>query len=183
MLDLKWVRLETPGPVGVGTRASRPSSGSSGIGVPDPVEVIEFLPPHRLRDSPRGHVPGDRRLPASRRSTTAEPGSPGTRRSSRRSCPSLLGLILAPILGRVFQADLERPGRAARDRNGHGRTARWSSTSSTRRTSCSGPISRHGRRSLAMAAGRCRAWPASSSSSSTCSATRVRPMSAVPRTE
>ncbi len=44
MHDLKWVAIETPGPVRVGTRAS--SVRILGIGVADPVEITEFLPPH-----------------------------------------------------------------------------------------------------------------------------------------
>ncbi len=106
MLDLKRVRLETSAPVGVGTRATA-FVRILGFGVPDPVEVIEFLPPtdYAIRHEGMFRGSGVFRLEAlddgRTRVTWDETLIPPV-------LPSLLGAILAPILGRVFQADLER---------------------------------------------------------------------------
>jgi len=106
MHDLKWVRLVTPGPIRVGTRAEG-LVRILGIGVDDPIEVTEFLPPHDYairHDGPfRGS--GVFRLEA------LDGGR--TRVSWDETLippilPNLLGLIQAPLLGRIFQADLER---------------------------------------------------------------------------
>lgn len=106
MLDLKRVHLETPGPVGVGTRATA-LVRILGVGVTDPVEVIEFLPPrdYAIRHEGAFQGAGVFRLEAldngRTRVTWDETLIPPI-------LPNLLGAILAPILGRVFQADLER---------------------------------------------------------------------------
>ena len=47
MTDLKAVRVTTPGPIGVGTRAEG-QIRILGIPVADPVEIVEFAPPHRF---------------------------------------------------------------------------------------------------------------------------------------
>jgi hypothetical protein len=106
MHDLKWVRIETPGPIGVGTRAEG-LVRILGIGVIDPIEVTEFLPPHAYAISHEGLFRGsgvfrldaldDGRTRVTWDETLIAP-----------ILPNLLGLIQAPILGRTFQADLER---------------------------------------------------------------------------
>ncbi len=106
MHDLKWVHLLTPGALGVGSRAEG-LVRILGIGVRDPVEVTEFLPPHDYairHDGPfRGS--GVFRLEAlddgRTRITWDETLVPPI-------LPNLIGLIQAPLLGRIFQADLER---------------------------------------------------------------------------
>jgi len=106
MHDLKWVRLSTPGPIAVGTRAEG-LVRILGIGVIDPIEITEFLPPHDYAIRHEGHFQGTGvfRLEAldggRTRLTWDETLVPPV-------LPHLLGLIQAPLLGRIFQADLER---------------------------------------------------------------------------
>ena len=106
MHDLKWVRIQTPGPIGVGTRADG-LVRIFGIGVNDPIEVTEFLPPHVYSVSHEGLFRGsgvirlealdDGRTRVTWDETLIAP-----------ILPNLLGLIQAPLLGRTFQADLDR---------------------------------------------------------------------------
>ena len=106
MHDLKWVRIQTTGQIGVGTRAEG-LVRILGIGVGDPIEVTEFLPPHVYGISHDGLFRGsgvfrlealdDGRTRVTWDETLIAP-----------VLPNLLGLIQAPILGRIFQADLER---------------------------------------------------------------------------
>ena len=106
MHDLKWVRIDTPGPVRVGTRAES-LVRILGIGVQDPIEVTVFLPPHDYAIRHEGPFTGSGvfRLEAlddgRTRVTWDETLIPPI-------LPNLLGLIQAPLLGRIFQADLER---------------------------------------------------------------------------
>lgn len=106
MHDLKWVHLTTRGPVRVGTRAVG-LVRILGMSVEDPVEVTELLPPHDYAIRHDGHFRGTGvfRLEAldndRTRLTWDETLIPPI-------LPNLLGLIQAPLLGRIFQADLER---------------------------------------------------------------------------
>jgi uncharacterized protein YndB with AHSA1/START domain len=106
MHDLKWVRLVTPGPIRVGTQAEG-LVRILGIGVLDPVEIIELLPPHDYAVRHGGPFRGSGvfKLEAlddgATRVTWDETLIPPV-------LPNLIGLIQAPLLGRVFQADLER---------------------------------------------------------------------------
>lgn len=106
MVDLKWVRLETPGPIGLGSRAAG-LVRILGIGVKDPVEVIEFRAPQRYAIRHEGAFEGTgvfdlEALDGGRTRLTWDETLVAP------VLPNLVGLILAPILGRVFQADLER---------------------------------------------------------------------------
>ena len=106
MHDLKWVRVDTPGPIRVGTRAEA-LVRILGIGVRDPVEVSVFLPPHDYAMRHEGQFKGsgvfrlealdDGRTQVTWDETLIPP-----------ILPNLIGLIQAPLLGRIFQADLER---------------------------------------------------------------------------
>jgi uncharacterized membrane protein len=107
MTEMKSVRLTTPGPVGVGTRGEA-TVRILGIAVNDPVEVVEFAPPHRfaIRHDGRfsGHglitldtLDGGRRTRVEWAETLIPP-----------ILPNLGSMVQAPILGRIFQADLER---------------------------------------------------------------------------
>jgi uncharacterized membrane protein len=106
MTDLKAVRVTTPGPIGVGTRADG-AIRILGIPVTDPIEIVEFEPPHRFalrhlgRFSGSGLITLDT-LDGGRRTRVewAETLVPPV-------LPNLGSMIQAPILGRVFQADLE----------------------------------------------------------------------------
>jgi uncharacterized protein YndB with AHSA1/START domain len=107
MLEMKAVRLLTPGPVGVGTRGEA-DVRIFGVRVSDPVEVVEFVPPFRFGIAHRGlfsgsgsivldTLDGGRRTHVAWAETLVPP-----------VFPSLGSLLQAPILRRIFQADLDR---------------------------------------------------------------------------
>ena len=107
MTDLKAVRVSTPGPTWVGTRAEG-QIRIFGVTVADPVEIVEFSPPHRFAIRHRGRFSGSGlitldTLDGGRRTRVewAETLVPPV-------LPNLGALIQGPVLGRVFQADLER---------------------------------------------------------------------------
>jgi uncharacterized membrane protein len=107
MGEMKAVRLLTPGPVGVGTRGEA-EVRVLGITVSDPVEVVEFAPPHRFAIRHEGRFKGGGlitldTLDGGRRTRVewAETLVPPV-------LPNLGSLVQGPILGRIFQADLER---------------------------------------------------------------------------
>jgi len=106
MVDLKRVAIETPGPVRVGTRANS-TVRILGIAVADPVEVTEFLPPRRyaIRHEGAFHGTGVFQLDALDNGRT---GVTWDETLVPPILPNLVSAALAPILGRVFQADLER---------------------------------------------------------------------------
>jgi uncharacterized membrane protein len=107
MAEMKAVRLLTPGPVGAGTRGEA-DVRILGITVGDPVEVVEFVPPHRFAIRHEGRFSGGGlitldTLDGGRRTRVewAETLVPPV-------LPNLGSIIQGPILGRIFQADLER---------------------------------------------------------------------------
>ncbi|GEM_PF-115909 len=107
MTEMKAVHLTTPGPVGVGTRGEA-TVRILGIAVNDPVEVVEYAPPHRFAIRHDGRFSGSGlitldTLDGGRRTRVewAETLIPPV-------LPNLGSMIQAPILGRIFQADLER---------------------------------------------------------------------------
>ena len=150
MEEMKAVRLTTPGPVGVGTRGD--------------ADVRIFLvgdrrrrrgrrlrPAHPVRHPPRGDVHRRRAGSRSRRSTAARTLVRWDERLVPPLFPHLGQLLQKPIMGAIFQADLERlreivesqhAEAMARRRRGRRLTrspaGRCASTSSTRRTSSSG---------------------------------------------
>jgi uncharacterized membrane protein len=107
MTEMTAVRLITPGPVGVGTRAEA-DVRILGITVRDPVEIVELSPPHRfaIRHEGRfqGHglitldtLDGGRRTRVDWAETLVPP-----------ILPTLGAMVQGPIFQRIFQADLER---------------------------------------------------------------------------
>lgn len=107
MTDLKSVEILTPGPLRVGSRATA-TVRILGITVADPVEVVELAPPHRYgirHDGAfKGHglitldtIDGGRRTRVEWSETLVPP-----------VLPNLGAVIQAPILERIFRADLER---------------------------------------------------------------------------
>lgn len=107
MTDLTSVLVATPGPIGVGTRAEG-RIRILGIGVDDPIEVVEFAPPHRYAVRHLGSFRGDGLI-----ALDTLDGGRRTRIEWAETLippvlPNLGSLVQAPILGRVFQADLER---------------------------------------------------------------------------
>ena len=107
MREMKAVSIDTPGPVGVGTRASA-TVRILGIGVEDPVEITELEPPTRYAIRHLGLFSGDGLI-------TLEPGADGTttivrwrERLAPPVLPALGAALQAPILRQIFQADLLR---------------------------------------------------------------------------
>ena len=107
MHDMKSVRIDTPGPIGVGTRAEA-TVRILGIPVTDPVEIVEFSPPTRYAIRHLGLFEGDGLF-------TLEPGADGTTTIVRWTerleppvLPDLGSMVQAPILRSIFQADLAR---------------------------------------------------------------------------
>jgi uncharacterized membrane protein len=110
MHDLKSVRIDTPGPIGPGTRATG-RVRILGITVEDPVEITEFEPPSRFAIAHEGLFTGSGLI-------TLEPGADGTTTIVRWEevlvppvLPEVGALVMRPILGAVFQADLHRLAR------------------------------------------------------------------------
>ncbi|HWP61984.1 MAG TPA: SRPBCC family protein [Candidatus Binatia bacterium] len=106
MTDLRSVRIETPGPVGVGTRAVG-TVRIAGITVQDPVEVTAFDAPARFAVEHLGLFRGHGVF-------TVEPLGDGAARVVWEEVlqaplfPRAWWLSARPILGRVFAADLGR---------------------------------------------------------------------------
>jgi carbon monoxide dehydrogenase subunit G len=106
MEEMKSVRLTTPGPVGVGTRGEADVRIFL-VGVVDPVEIDVYDPPTRFGIRHVGTFTGEGRI-------TLE--AIDARRTLVRwdehlvppLFPHLGQLLQKPILGGVFQADLER---------------------------------------------------------------------------
>jgi hypothetical protein len=106
MEEMKSVRLTTPGPIGVGTRGEADVRIFL-VGVVDPVEIDVYDPPTRFGIRHVGTFAGRGRI-------TLEPIDP--RRTLVRwdehlvppIFPHLGQLLQKPILGAIFQADLER---------------------------------------------------------------------------
>ncbi len=105
MAELKAVRIETPGPMRVGTRAVG-LVRIFGVPVWDPVEVVGWDPPHRFAIRHMGLFAGggvitleviDGATTLVRWDETLRPPV----------FPHLGELIARPILSRIFQADLE----------------------------------------------------------------------------
>ena len=107
MTDLTSVTVTTPGPIGVGTRAEG-RVRILGISVADPVEIVEFAPPHRFAIRHDGAFSGNGLI-----TLDTLDGGRRTRIEWAETLvppilPNLGSLVQAPILGRIFQADLER---------------------------------------------------------------------------
>jgi len=107
MREMKSVRVLTPGPIRVGTRAEA-TVRIMGIAVTDPVEITEFAPPTRFAIRHQGTFTGSGVI-------TLEAGADGTTTIVRWSetlvppvLPHLGARLQAPVLGAIFQADLER---------------------------------------------------------------------------
>jgi uncharacterized protein YndB with AHSA1/START domain len=107
MHDMKAVRLLTPGAIQVGTRAEGEIRIFS-IGVRDPITISAFEPPRRFAIRHEGRFSGAGLI-------ELEPGADGSTTIVRWEetltpprLPYLGSLLMAPILGRIFQADLER---------------------------------------------------------------------------
>jgi hypothetical protein len=106
MEEMKSVRLTTPGPVGVGTRGEADVRIFL-VGVVDPVEIDVYDPPTRFGIRHVGTFTGEGRI-----TLEAIDARRTLVRWDERLVPPLfphLGQLLQkPILGGIFQADLER---------------------------------------------------------------------------
>jgi uncharacterized protein YndB with AHSA1/START domain len=106
MLDLKSVRMLTPPPIGVGTRAEG-DIRIFGMAVVDPITITAFEPPRRFAIRHVGRFSGEGLI-------ELEPAPDGSSTVVRWSetlippfLPHLAGLGMAPNLQRVFERDLE----------------------------------------------------------------------------
>ena len=118
MTDLKSVRLLTRPPLGVGSRADG-KVRVLGLSVPDPVTITEFEPPHRYGVQHTGPIGGRGLI------ELVERAGGGTTVTWQEilvapMLPYLFAALAGPILGRVFQADLERLKRRVEERAGAG---------------------------------------------------------------
>ena len=107
MLEMKAVRILTPAPIGVGTRAEA-DVRIFGMGVTDPIEITAWEPPARFAIRHLGFFSG-----AGEIILKAEPGDGATlvtwdERLAPRFLPDLGAAVARPILGRIFQDDLDR---------------------------------------------------------------------------
>jgi uncharacterized membrane protein len=107
MLEMKEVRMLTPGPTGVGSRGEA-TVRIFGISVTDPVTVTEFEPPTRFAIRHEGRFEGSGLI-------TLEPGVDGATtivRWEERLVPPVLpelgAAVQAPVLRQIFQEDLHR---------------------------------------------------------------------------
>ncbi len=107
MVEMKRVRLVTPGPLAVGTRGEA-TVRIFGIPVTDPVEVVELEPPTRYAIRHEGLFTGGGLI-------TLEPGADGSTTIVRWEetlvaplLPEIAGAITGPVLRTIFQADLHR---------------------------------------------------------------------------
>jgi uncharacterized membrane protein len=107
MTEMKSVRILTPGPVAVGTRAEA-TIRVLGMRVTDEVTVSAFEPPRRFAIRHEGAFAGSGEM-------TLEPGADGTTTIVRWSesivapvLPWLWAEVNRPVFGDIFQRDLER---------------------------------------------------------------------------
>ncbi len=107
MTEMTAVRVLTPGPIGVGTKAEA-DIRILGLEVSDPVEITEFEPPHRFAIRHLGAFSGSGVI-------ELQPGVDG--RSTIVTwdetlvppvLPELGALVQRPLLASIFQADLHR---------------------------------------------------------------------------
>ena len=106
MAEMKSVRLRSPGPVGVGTRGEADVRIFL-VGIVDPVEVDIYDPPTRFGIRHAGTFTGEGRI-----TLEAIDARRTLVRWDERLVPPIfphLGQLLQkPIMGAIFQADLER---------------------------------------------------------------------------
>ena len=107
MAEMKAVRLLTPGPVGVGTQGEA-TVRILGLPITDPVTITRFNPPTRFSLRHEGTFAGEGDI-------VLEPGADGTTTIVRWSealappvLPWLWNEAARPVLGDIFQRDLER---------------------------------------------------------------------------
>jgi uncharacterized protein YndB with AHSA1/START domain len=118
MSDMKSVRMDTPGPVGIGSRAEA-RIRMLGVAVRDPVVVTAFEPPTRFAVRHEGGFAGNGIM-------TLEPGADGTTtivRWSESLVPPILPWLgtelLRPVFRAVFQADLHQLTQLVEGRHAH----------------------------------------------------------------
>ena len=109
MDDMKAVRILTPPPTGVGTKAEG-DIRIFGIGVLDPITITAFDRPSRFAVRHEGTFTGDGVIQLE--SSADGPGGPATTARWTETIvpplfPHLGALVMAPLLRSIFQRDLE----------------------------------------------------------------------------
>ena len=105
MHDMKAVRVLTPPPVGVGTRAEG-DIRIFGIQVLDPITITAFEPPHRFAVRHEGRFTGEGVVELERGEDDSTTIARWVETIVPPYLPYLGSLILAPILRWIFQGDL-----------------------------------------------------------------------------
>lgn len=106
MREMKAVRLEGDGPVGVGTRGEA-DVRILGITVTDPVEVVTWEPPVRFGIRHVGLFGGGGEIVLAPALDGASTDVTWDERLVPPVFPRLGAIVQRPILGRIFQGDLE----------------------------------------------------------------------------
>lgn len=107
MHDLKSVRLLTPPPVGVGTRA-KGKVQAFGIAVEDPIEITAFSPPTHFAIRHEGLVRGSGDIRLERGSDGSTTAVTWVEVLVPRVLPHLGAAAIALVFGPIFRRDLER---------------------------------------------------------------------------
>ena len=107
MLEMKAVRLTTPGPVGVGTHGEA-DVRILGIGVTDPVEISTWEPPTRLGIRHLGRFTGGGEIVLSSGADGSTTIVTWDEKLVPPLFPELGAIVQRPILRRIFQDDLHR---------------------------------------------------------------------------
>jgi hypothetical protein len=106
MAEMKWVRILSPGPTGVGTRADA-LVRALGIPVRDSVEITEWEPPHRYAYRHTGLVGGMGEIELVPGEASGTTHVIWDETLIAPLFPHLGGIALRAVFGPIFQADLE----------------------------------------------------------------------------
>jgi uncharacterized protein YndB with AHSA1/START domain len=106
MTDLKAVRVLTPPPIGVGSQAVGVVR-IFGVAIHDPVTIVEFEPPRRYAIRHAGPIDGHGLIEL-KLDSAGDTVVTWEERLIAPFLPFAFRAVSGPVLGRVFQADLER---------------------------------------------------------------------------
>jgi hypothetical protein len=107
MAEMSDLRMETPPPLGVGSRGSATVS-VAGFSTTDPVTVTEFEPPRRFGVRHEGRIHGDGLISLAAKAAVGPTIVEWRERLLPPVFPYLGAIVMRPVLRRVFRDDLER---------------------------------------------------------------------------